>query len=138
MSYLNWMWSEMNWNELNWIVLNWIELNWMWTSWTECELIELIVNWLNWTQSSNECTTINLRSLWYFTISVTHAQILCMNQGDVLYLTDTLFIYNLGLTEAFIISVHLRHTCAIRIQSLSLCYISLSLIKYNMFHMCIN
>ena len=76
--------------------------------------------------------------LWYFTISVTHAQALSMNQGYAPSLIDTFFIYNLGLTEAFIIRVHLRHTCAIQIHSLSLQFISLSLIKYCMVHMCIN
>ena len=68
-------------------------------------------------------------SVWYFTINVTHAQTLCMNQGDVPYLTSTSFIYILGLTEAFIIQVHLRHTCAIQIHSLSMCFIALSFNK---------
>ena len=107
----------------------------MWTYWTDCELTELnsIFKWI-YGHKSRRLT----ESLWYFTISVTHAQTLCMNQGYVPSLTHTFFIYNLGLTEAFIIRVHLRHTCAIRIHSHSLWFILLSLIKDCMVHMCTN
>ena len=103
--------------------------------WTDCEHIELnsIFNWMH----DHKFRRLT-ESIWYFKISVTHAQQICMNEGDVPSLTDTFFIYNLGLIEALITWVHLRHTCVIIIDSLSLCFISLSLIKYCMVHMCIN
>ena len=59
--------------------------------------------------SNNDLERLN-EIIWYFTKNFTHVQTICMNQGYVPYLTDTFFIYNLGLIEAFIIRLHLRHT----------------------------